>query len=240
MERFAPKTARTGSRADLFVAPRRTGDETARQLIDMRILELLTSRLCHELSAPIAAINNGMELLSDDDTGIPSLSHSAFTQDAGMLVADSARRARSRLQFYRFAYGFASGATIAGPAPHEIAVGFLPRTGSPSNIPRTSEHYRRIYRSSPATCSRLRASRCPAADVWSSVVSPLTVEAYGETAGLSVEAQHALLLATPILSLTARTVQPYFTGVLAKSLAMSIETVTGPGRVRLTATPTPS
>jgi hypothetical protein len=70
--------------------------------------------------------------------------------------------------------------------------------------------------------------------------APLTVEGYGETAGLSVEAQNALSLAIPFVSLTARSVQPYFTGLLAKSLAMSIATTTGPGRVRLTATPTAS
>ena len=34
--------------------------------LDLRVLELLTARLCHELSGPIAAINNGVELLADE------------------------------------------------------------------------------------------------------------------------------------------------------------------------------
>ena len=67
-------------------------------IIDMRILALLTARLCHELSGPVAAISNGVELLGEDAPD--------FSRQAISLVADSARRAANRLQFYRFAYGF--------------------------------------------------------------------------------------------------------------------------------------
>src|SRR5215470_19568661 len=78
-------------------SPQAEGDSA----VPMRVLELLTARLCHELSAPIAAINNGVELLADDDSDPgPNFSHEAAT-----LIGDSARRAASRLQFYRFAYG---------------------------------------------------------------------------------------------------------------------------------------
>ena len=35
-------------------------------LIDMRVAELLASRLCHDLVGPIGAVNNGMELLEDE------------------------------------------------------------------------------------------------------------------------------------------------------------------------------
>src|SRR5438046_4424201 len=85
--------------------------------IDLRVLELRSARLCHELSGPIAAINNGVELLAEEDSGVGSLPSPAFLHDAAALVGDSARRARSRLQFYRFAYGFSPGSAIAGPAP---------------------------------------------------------------------------------------------------------------------------
>jgi len=96
--------------------------------IDLRVLELLSARLCHELSGPIAAISNGVELLAEEDPGLGSSPNPAFLHDAVALVSESARRARFRLQFYRFAYGFSSGSTIAGPAPHEIAIGFLAAT----------------------------------------------------------------------------------------------------------------
>lgn len=38
--------------------------------LDLRVLQLLCSRLCHELIGSVTAINNGVELLdgSDDET----------------------------------------------------------------------------------------------------------------------------------------------------------------------------
>ncbi|HVJ51990.1 MAG TPA: histidine phosphotransferase family protein [Aliidongia sp.] len=70
--------------------------------IDLRIAELLASRLCHELVSPVGAISNGLEIMEDEPD---------FASDAGALIADSARQAACRLQFYRVAYG--STATIA-------------------------------------------------------------------------------------------------------------------------------
>jgi histidine phosphotransferase ChpT len=73
----------------------------ANPTIDIRILELLCSRLCHELISPVAAISNGLELLGEE---------SADTQSevAGLLAYSSAQAAQ-RLQFYRLAYGFGAG-----------------------------------------------------------------------------------------------------------------------------------
>ena len=93
--------------------------------VEMRVLELLMARLCHELSAPIAAINNGVELLADEDPDFASPAGTSFSRDAALLIGESARRAASRLQFYRFAYGFGRHSAIAGSAPHELVAGFF-------------------------------------------------------------------------------------------------------------------
>ena len=69
--------------------------------IDMRVAELLASRLCHDLVGPIGAVNNGLELMEDEDLGM--------SDDALQLSANSARQAASILQFYRLAYGMAGG-----------------------------------------------------------------------------------------------------------------------------------
>src|SRR4051812_22364163 len=119
MDRFTPRTAIAETLDEPFSAQRSRDPELLRHPIDIRILELLTARLCHELSGPIAAINNGVELLAEEDPGLGSSPNPAFFHDAVALVADSARRARSRLQFYRFAYGLSSGSATAGPASHE-------------------------------------------------------------------------------------------------------------------------
>src|ERR1700683_3650474 len=76
-------------------------------LVDFRVLELLCGRLCHELVSPVGAINNGVELLDDDDPD--------FVKEAIGLIGQSARKAGQRLQFYRFAYG-TSGAGGGGAA----------------------------------------------------------------------------------------------------------------------------
>ena len=38
--------------------------------IDMRVLELLASRLCHDIVGPVGAVSNGMEMLEDDEFGM--------------------------------------------------------------------------------------------------------------------------------------------------------------------------
>src|SRR5690348_12818819 len=99
------------------VAPREAFPPGA---VDMRILELLSARLCHELSGPIAAIANGVELLVEEEASASS-AEASFLRDAVLLVSGSARRARSRLEFYRFAYGSSGLAAGAGAPPWQLA-----------------------------------------------------------------------------------------------------------------------
>ena len=67
--------------------------------VDRRIAELLCSRICHELVAGVAAINNGVELISEIDPGM--------FEEAMALIGSSAKQASGRVQYYRMAYGFA-------------------------------------------------------------------------------------------------------------------------------------
>lgn len=69
---------------------------------EMKLAALLSSRLCHDLIGPVGAVNNGVELLADEDDG-------AMRDQAMELVANSAQEAGRRLQFYRMAFGAATG-----------------------------------------------------------------------------------------------------------------------------------
>ncbi len=73
--------------------------------IELRVAELLTSRLCHDLISPVGTVNSGIELMTefgDDPDG-----------ESMQLVATSAKTASEKLQFFRIAYGNAgSGANI--------------------------------------------------------------------------------------------------------------------------------
>ncbi len=70
-------------------------------LSEIRLAELLSSKLCHDLVGPVGAISNGMELLTDESFGM--------SDEAIDLTATSARRAAAILQFFRTAYGAGQG-----------------------------------------------------------------------------------------------------------------------------------
>ena len=63
--------------------------------IELRVAELLASRLCHDLISPVGAVNNGIELLTEfgeDPDG-----------ESMQLIATSAKTASEKLQFFRIA-----------------------------------------------------------------------------------------------------------------------------------------
>lgn len=70
-----------------------------------RILELLCSRLCHDLISPVGAINNGVELIEE-------IGEEAY-EDAIDLIGGSGKKAGVHLKCFRLAYGAAgSGSDI--------------------------------------------------------------------------------------------------------------------------------
>src|ERR1700753_1720218 len=64
---------------------------------ETRLAEMLCTRLCHALTGPIGAVNNGAEFLGDEGFDMQN--------DAVQLILSSAHEAVNRLQFYRQAYG---------------------------------------------------------------------------------------------------------------------------------------
>lgn len=64
-----------------------------------RVLELVASRICHDLVSPVGAIGNGVELMQElgKDAG----------EEAMKLIADSAHQASLRLKTFRLCYGAA-------------------------------------------------------------------------------------------------------------------------------------
>lgn len=66
------------------------------------LASLLCSRLCHDLLSPVGALNNGIELMADE-------------QDADMrercleLISDSAKSTANKLKFFRLAFGAGGG-----------------------------------------------------------------------------------------------------------------------------------
>lgn len=63
---------------------------------------LLCSRLCHDLLSPVGALNNGLELLADEQDP-------AMRQRCLELLAESAKASANKLKFFRLAFGAAGG-----------------------------------------------------------------------------------------------------------------------------------
>jgi histidine phosphotransferase ChpT len=198
--------------------------------IDLRVLELLTARLCHDLIGPVAAIANGVELLGEDDPD--------FVRDAVALVGDSARKANARLQFYRFAYGFGGGG-LTGPAPHQLAAEFFSETA-------TACDYGAGARALPVERQKLACLMLTVAAeglprggqlaLRAAATGP-QVEASGEGTGPSADARAALLLEMPVTALTTRTIGGYFAGLIAEAQGLRLGVTDKPGGFELAAGP---
>ncbi|HTT80717.1 MAG TPA: histidine phosphotransferase family protein [Stellaceae bacterium] len=197
-----------------------------RRAIDLRVLELLAARLCHDLIGPVTAIANGIELMADDD--------GEFGRDALTLVADSSRQGGRRLQFYRFAWGFGGGG-LTGAAPHALAADFFSDAAIDCD-------YGAAVRELPPAEQKLACAMLAVAGeglprggrmMLSLVAGGLQIDAVGAGGGLSPEAVAALALSASPAALTTRTVAAYVAGLLAEARGrrLVVEALAGGFRV---------
>jgi len=66
------------------------------------LASLLCSRLCHDLMSPVGALNNGIELMADEQD--PEMRAKCLE-----LLGESARASANKLKFFRLAFGAAGG-----------------------------------------------------------------------------------------------------------------------------------
>ena len=195
-------------------------------IIDLRVLELLAARLCHDLIGPISAVSNGAELLAEEEP--------EFIRDAVALVGDSAKKASRRLQFYRFALGFSGGA-LTGSPPHQLVAEFF-ENGS------IRCDYREAARALPLDRQKLGCAMLAVAAealprggaiVLDVGANGLEVAASGDGIGPSLELRAALGLTVPTAELTSRTVAGYITALLAQNLGWRLIVTDAAGGFRL-------
>ena len=70
---------------------------------DLELAALVSSRICHDVINPVAAIANGLEMLGEE-------SDQAMREAAMDLIRKSAFQASAKLQFARLAFGAAGSA----------------------------------------------------------------------------------------------------------------------------------
>ncbi|HMK90789.1 MAG TPA: histidine phosphotransferase family protein [Methylocystis sp.] len=184
---------------------------------------LLSSRVCHDVISPVGAIVNGLEVL-DEEKDEEMRSH------ALALIKSSAAEASARLQFCRLAFGAAGskGAAIdTGDAEH-VTRQFLAdeRTTLDWNAPRVLM---------PKNKVKLLLNLCVIADAAIPRGGVISVSCSGEEESLSfrIEAKGhnarvapglaSLLAGEPEeLALDARSIQPFYTGLVARSCGLEV------------------
>jgi histidine phosphotransferase ChpT len=199
-------------------------------MLDLRVCQLLTSRLCHDLSGPIAAISNGAELLGDDDPD--------FAREAAGLIAESGRTAAKRLQLFRFVYGFNQGA-LAGPPPHALVGEYFAGTAIACDYPAAARDWLLERQRLAGNLLIVAGDALPRGGQLSlkAEADGVLVEGSGDGGGPSAEACAALNPATPVDVLTSRTVVFYIAGKIAEALGWRLIVSTEPGRFRIGTAP---
>ena len=207
-------------------------------LESLDLAALLCSRVCHDLISPVGAIVNGLEVLEDDNDE----STKTFALD---LIKKSARQASARLQFCRLAFGAAgsAGAQIDTGDAETVARGFLEdeKTKIAWGVPRVllpKNHVKLLL-----NMVLLAGQAIPRGGT-------LSIEASGEGASLAFKVAASGLnaripQAVPGLlagnsdghAVDAHAIQPFFTGMLARSCGLQMAMVAEGDGVVLSAAP---
>ena len=180
-------------------------------MLEVRALELLCSRLCHDLVSPIGAINNGVELMEE-------MGREMMT-DAMALVSQSGHRAAALLRLFRQpSFGLAEA--------HEVADAYMAATKAELNW--------RVAPSEPADTlpagtaktllnalvlaeeTLIHGGTITVAGDGEGQRGRIVLTANGRVASLSDEAAAALAGRTPAEELTPRSVHAYATGLCAR------------------------
>jgi histidine phosphotransferase ChpT len=203
---------------------------------DLDFAALLVSRVCHDLVSPVGAVVNGLEVLEDE-------TDPAMRADALRLVSASAEQAAARLQFARIAFGAAgsAGAELDLAEVSRILFGLL-KGGkielvwqAPAvNWPKDWAKLLMNVVLSAGDCLP-RGGRVTVETPSDTGAPPrFAITAQGTVVRLTPESEHALL-GEPAGSLDGRSIQPYLTYQLAKTVNAGLSVSAAPGEVRFTA-----
>src|SRR4051812_29783701 len=188
----------------------------------LELAALLCSRVCHDLISPVGAIVNGLEVLDDN----PKPDDREFALD---LIRKSAKTASARLQFCRLAFGAAgsAGAQIDVGDAEKMARGFLEdeKTKLTWNLPRVLLAKNRV---------KLLLNMLVIAGQAIPRGGMLTADPVGEGDSMSFRVTAAgsnsrvpphaaeLLAGEPAGTVDAHAIQPFYTGMLARSCNLAV------------------
>ena len=201
----------------------------------MDLAALLCSRVCHDVISPVGAIVNGLEVLEDEND--PSMREIALE-----LIKKSARSASVRLQFCRLAFGAAgsAGASIDTGDAESVARAQLVNE-------KVSLEWSATRQLLPKNKVKLLLNLCliAASTIPRGGVISVDVQGEGDEAVLTVgskganaKLQHGVadnLAGRPESGkVDAHTIQPYFTGLVARECGLEVAVLVEPERISFT------
>ncbi|MEN8197939.1 MAG: histidine phosphotransferase family protein, partial [Pseudomonadota bacterium] len=196
-------------------------------MLDLRVVQLLASRLCHDLVGPVGAINNGLELAGEFG--------SEMDAEVTELVGTSAKHVSERLQFFRVAFGLASGAVrTAGEARALLTPAVVGEKstlhwdygGSAGALPLTDNGVKLLLNLTMIAGEALpRGGEVTLTLEEEGDQRRLTVTAAGTGAAVDPRTVEAIQTKVGVESLTPRTAQGYFVALLADAAGATIDIV---------------
>lgn len=191
------------------------------ETIDLRLVQMLCARLCHDLISPVGAINNGIELI--DEIGPDMM------EEAMGLIAQSSRQAAARLGCFRLAYGTApdqgqvSWTDVREAARNYIGAGRAQLDWRPTALTQPAPGIARLT----LCLVMLAEDALPYGGTIGVEASAtgrpdLVVIAEGKSAVMRQEVAGALELATPVEDVSARLIHPFATALFARAQGLAV------------------
>lgn len=211
------------SPVDTSDAPEKGSIKAADGLDQTALLEMLASRICHDIISPVGAVNNGVEFMQDMG---PDAADEALE-----LISYSAQQAAAKLQAFRMAYG--AGGKDPNIKPEDVQRAFSKLISAEGKISQVWDPYGRLGpKELPLgfckilMCSLMLATEAlpkgGSISVKPSAEDTTLVIAEGEGAALRENTAEALQHQIAITDLDPRLVHPYVIGSIAALYGFSI------------------
>ncbi len=192
--------------------------------LDTTILELLASRICHDLISPVGAVHNGVEFLQE--MGM------ANGEEAVSLIAHSAQMAAARLQAFRLAYG--AGGRDPNIKPENVHKTFADLVGGDGKVTQDWDPHAKLGFDEPPLgfCKMLMGAMMLAQEclpkggkitVTAGTPGQTLVTAWGNDPLVRDQVEDALARTIPAENLDPRLVHPYAVSVLAHNYGFDIK-----------------
>lgn len=191
--------------------------------IDTGILELMASKVCHDIISPIGAVNNGIEFLTEMGDNVD--------EEVVNLIAFSASQASAKLKAYRMAYG--AGGADDSIKPEEVHQAIESIVAEESKVKQDWDPYSELGYGEDRpkafckmlVCNLLLAMEClpkgGTLQVRAGEGNETIIIATGENACIRERTGEALEQKIPRDALEPKYVHPFLTGLLGQSYGYS-------------------